>query len=128
MDGSNANGDGNGNNDDEEGSEDALSAEGPDEVVARDAAAANRWPDGGEAAHPVRRPPEPAALFREGDAHPGAPRPESNIDDDAASYRSFGTTGGTDGGQSSSQPADERLGVLHGTPEFPGKVVRPQSP
>ena len=88
---------------------DALSAEGPDEVVARDAAAANRWPDGGEAAHPVRRPPEPAALFREGDAHPGAPRPESNIDDDAASYRSFGTTGGTDGGQSSSQPADERL-------------------
>ena len=57
-----ANGDGDG---DAWSEGDALSAEGPDEVVARDAAAANRWPDGGEAAHPVRRPPEHAALFRE---------------------------------------------------------------
>ena len=98
-----------GNNDEEDNESDALSADGPDEVVARDAAAANRWPDGGEAAHPVRRPPEPAVLFPPGGAQPGAPRPESNIDDDAASYRSFGTTGGTDGGRSSSPPPDERL-------------------
>ena len=93
---------------------DALSADGPDEVIARDRAEANRWPDGGEAAHPVRRPPAPDVLFPPGSppdtgsAHPGATRPDSNVDD-TASVRSFATAGSTDGGRSSSQPADERM-------------------
>ena len=93
---------------------DALSADGPDEVIARERAEANRWPDGGEAAHPVRRPPAPDVLFPPGlppdpgSAHPGASRPDSNVDD-TASVRSFATAGSTDGGRSSPQPADERM-------------------
>ena len=93
---------------------DALSADGPDEVIARDRAEANRWPDGGEAAHPVRRPPAPEVLFPPGpppdagSAPPGATRPDSNVDD-SASVRSFATAGSTDGGRSSSQPADEGM-------------------
>ena len=69
---------------------DALSADDLDEVIARDRHEANRWPDGGEAAHPVRRPPAPDVLFPPGSppdagsAQPGATRPDSNVDDNAS--------------------------------------------
>ena len=73
--------DGDGDNE-EENEGDALSAAGPDEVFASNpTTGANRWPDGGEAAHPVRRPPAPDLLFP-----PGSP-PDSGSADPGG-YRS----------------------------------------
>ena len=105
----NGEGDEGGDNKDNE-SDDALSACGPDEVIARNPPTpANRWPDGGEAAHPVRRPPEPGVLFPPGSSPPGASRPDEN-DDDAASFHSMGTVGDTStGGRSSPPPAEPQM-------------------